>query len=127
MGIGPVAFRLVGDSEIELLLDPRFHMLTIPLVLLLAPCELRTKICFNFCPAAVSCPICGCRLPENILQIQSCTPFDEEPDYFTMAATGGVDRVGSSPASSSHRTISALPKSAAKKRARWRGPQLARP
>src|SRR5258706_321076 len=41
-------------------------------------------------PAAVSCPISGCRLPENILQIQSCTPFDEEPDYFTMAAPGGL-------------------------------------
>ena len=65
-------------------------MLTIPLVLLLAPCELRTKICFNFCPAAVSCPICGCRLPENILQIQSCTPFDEKPDYLIMTAPGGL-------------------------------------
>jgi len=80
-------------------------MLTIPLVLLLAPCEVRTKICFNFCPAAVSCPICGCRLPENILQIQSCTPFDEEPDYFTMAAPGGLVqrcRMGMAP----HRVVS---------------------
>ena len=85
-----VAFRLVGDSEIELLPAPSFHRLTLPLVPLLAPCELRAKICFNFCPAAVTCPISGCRLPENILQIQSCTPFDEEPDYFTMAAPSGL-------------------------------------
>jgi len=38
----------------------------------------------------MSCPISGCRLPENILQIQSCTPFDEEPDYFSMACSGSL-------------------------------------
>jgi hypothetical protein len=43
--------------------------------------------------------------PENVLQVQSCTAFDEEPDYFIMAAPGSLVqrcRVGMA----SHRVVS---------------------
>src|SRR5216684_4303630 len=44
-----------------------------------------TKIRLDFCFAGVSRPIGRCSPPENVLQVQSCTAFDEEPDYFIMA------------------------------------------
>jgi hypothetical protein len=67
--------------------------------------NLATKICFDFCPARMSRPIGRCSPPENVLQIQSCTPFDEEPDYIIVPSPGSLVqrcRVGMA----SHRVVS---------------------
>src|SRR5260370_30516013 len=44
-----------------------------------------TQIRLDFCFAGVSRPIGWRSPPENVLQVQSCTAVDEEPDYFIMA------------------------------------------
>ena len=49
-----------------------------------------TKICLDFRPACMSRPIGWSSAPENVFQIQSCTAFDEEPDYFIMAGSGSL-------------------------------------
>src|SRR5260370_19661019 len=86
-------FRLARYSSTKVVLSP-----------LLAP-NLATKICLDFCPACMSRPIGWRSPPENVLQVQSCTAFDEEPDYFIMAAPGSLVqrcRVGMA----SHRVVS---------------------
>lgn len=35
-------------------------------------------------------PIGGSSPPEDILQVQPCTVFDKEPDYFVVAAPGSL-------------------------------------
>ena len=53
----------------------------------------------------MSCPIGWGSPPENVLQVQSCTVFDEEADYFIMAAPSSLVqwcRVGMA----SHRVVS---------------------
>src|SRR5258707_1890911 len=63
------------------------------------------KIHLDFCSACASCPIGWCCPPENVLQVQSCTALDEEPDHFIMAAPGSlVQRRGVGMAS--HRVVS---------------------
>ena len=57
--------------------------------LFIAP-NLATKICFDFCSARMSCPIGRCSPPENVLQVQSCTAFDKEPDYFIVPSPGSL-------------------------------------
>src|SRR2546423_7847416 len=56
---------------------------------LLAP-SFATKICFDFCLACMSRPIGWRSAPENVFQVESCTAFDEEPDYLLMAAPGSL-------------------------------------
>src|ERR1700686_1625843 len=57
--------------------------------------HLATKICLDFCLACVPRPFGWRSAPENVLQVQSCTAFDEEPDDFLMAADGSlVQRCG---------------------------------
>src|SRR5258708_9000472 len=56
------------------------------------------KIHLDFCSACASCPIGWCCPPENVLQVQSCTALDEEPDHF-------IDRK-STRLNSSHQIIS---------------------
>jgi hypothetical protein len=71
---------------------------------LIAP-NLATKICFDFCPARMSRPIGRYSPPENVLQVQFCTAFDQEPDYFIVPSPGSLVqrcRVGMA----SHRVIS---------------------
>src|SRR5258708_29876718 len=48
------------------------------------------KIRLDFCSACASCPIGWRCPPENVLQVQSCTALDEEPDHFIMAASGSL-------------------------------------
>jgi hypothetical protein len=86
-------FRVARYSSTKVVLFP-----------LLAP-NLASKICLDFCPACMSRPIGWRSSPENVLQVQSCTAFDEEPDYFIMAAPGSLVqrcRVGMP----SHRVVS---------------------
>ena len=52
--------------------------------------NLATKICFDFCPARMSRPIGRCSPPKNVLQVQSCTAFDKEPDYFIVPSPGSL-------------------------------------
>ena len=52
--------------------------------------NLATKIRFDFCPARMSRPIGRCSPPENVLQVQSCTAFDKEPDYFIVPSPGSL-------------------------------------
>src|SRR5229473_123539 len=61
----------------------------IPLHLLSAP-VLRTKICLNFSSACVSCPVGWGSVPEDVLQIQSCSAFDEELNQFVIAGCSGL-------------------------------------
>jgi hypothetical protein len=51
---------------------------------------LSAQISFDLSLACVSRPVSGCGLPEEILQIQSCTPFHKEADYFSMACSGSL-------------------------------------
>jgi hypothetical protein len=59
-------------------------------LLLLLALNLVTKIRLDFCPACVPRPVGWCSLPEDILQIQSCTAFDEKSDKFVMAGPSGL-------------------------------------
>ena len=59
------------------------------LFVLLAPNRV-TKIGLDFCPACVSRPVGRGSLPQDILQIESRTAFDEKSDEFTMAGPGGL-------------------------------------
>src|ERR1700704_3687294 len=68
---------------------PLFIPLRSFLFVLLAP-DLGTKIGLDFCPACVSRPVGRGSLPQNILQIESRTTFDEKSDEFTMAGPGGL-------------------------------------
>ena len=52
--------------------------------------HLATKIGFDFCPARMSRPIGRCSPPENVLQVQSCTAFDKEPNYFIVPSAGSL-------------------------------------
>src|SRR5258707_12790371 len=93
MRISADKFRLARYSSTKVVLSP-----------LLAP-NLATKIRLDFCFACVSRPVGRGGMPEDILQVQSCTAFDEEPDYFIMAAPGSLVqrcRVGMA----SHRVVS---------------------
>ena len=51
---------------------------------------LVTKIGLDFCPACVSRPVGRGSLPQDILQIESRTAFDEKSDEFTMAGPSGL-------------------------------------
>src|SRR5260370_5257365 len=67
---------------------------------LLSGLVLRTKICLNFSSACVSRPVGGGGVPEDILQIQSCPAFDEEPNQFVIASPSGLmqrSRMGMAP------------------------------
>jgi hypothetical protein len=68
---------------------PHYSSTKVVLFPLLAP-NLATKIRFDFYPARMSGPIGGCGSPENILQVQSCTAFDKEPDYFIVPSPGSL-------------------------------------
>jgi hypothetical protein len=59
------------------------------LFVLLAP-HLVTKIGLDFCPASVSRPVGRGSLPQDILQIESRTAFDEKSDELTMAGPSGL-------------------------------------
>ena len=52
--------------------------------------SLVTKIGLDFCPACVSRPVGRGSLPQDILQIESRTTFDEKSDEFTMAGPSGL-------------------------------------
>src|SRR5437899_1909582 len=61
---------------------------------------LRTKICLNCSSACVSRPAGRSTPPEDILQIQSCPAFDEEPNQFVIAGPSGLmqrSRMGMAP------------------------------
>src|SRR5258706_6570499 len=67
---------------------------------LLSSLVLRTKICLNFSSVCVSRPVGGGGVPEDILQIQSCAAFDEEPNQFVIARPSGLmqrSRMGMAP------------------------------
>src|ERR1700676_1230347 len=76
------------DEDLPVLVNPfgvpRYLSTKVVLFPLLAP-KRATKICLDFCPACLSRPIGWRSPPEDVLQIQSGTAFDEEPDYFLMA------------------------------------------
>src|SRR6266853_5707320 len=68
------------------------HLLSAPV--------LRTKICLNCSSACVSRPVGWRSVPEDILQIQSCPSFDEEPNQFVIASLSGLmqrSRMGMAP------------------------------
>src|SRR6266849_1730525 len=67
----------------------RYSSTRVVLFLLLVH-NLATKICLDFCPACMSGPVGRCSPPENVLQVQSCTAFEEKSDYFIMAAPGSL-------------------------------------
>jgi hypothetical protein len=58
-------------------------------ILFLAPL-LATKIGLDFCSARMSRPIGRSCPPENILQVQLRTAFDQEPDYVKMSCLGSL-------------------------------------
>ena len=59
-------------------------------VLLLAPRVSGAKICLKFCPAGVPCPVGWGSVPQDILDIQSGSVFDKEPDDLLMARPGSL-------------------------------------
>src|SRR5258708_34990952 len=68
------------------------HLLSVPV--------LRTKICLNCSSACVSRPVGWRSVPEDILQIQSCPSFDEEPNQFVIASLSSLmqrSRMGMAP------------------------------
>ena len=58
--------------------------------LLLAPRVSGAKICLKFCPAGVPCPVGWGSVPQDILDIQSGSVFDKEPDDLVMARPGSL-------------------------------------
>src|SRR5271165_1221549 len=75
---GPNNLRLARSSSAKFALFLR-------LTLTLAP-----KVGLDFCSACLSRPVGRGSLPEDILQIQSCTAFDEQSDQFVMAGPSGL-------------------------------------